>query len=104
LIDWLDSSVHIERKIRAYYSWPKAFTFFNRQQLAITEACIVGGDVDETKSPGSVLGVDKQHGILVKTGTGILGLKRLQIQTKKEMDFKSFLNGYGNILNSTLGE
>jgi methionyl-tRNA formyltransferase len=103
LIDWRDSAVSIERKIRAYYPWPRAFTFFAGQQLTISEACVAEKEKDATFSAGSVLGVDKQCGILVKTGMGILGVRRLQIQAKHEMDFQSFLNG-NKIVDRLLGE
>jgi methionyl-tRNA formyltransferase len=53
--------------------------------------------------PGAVLGLDKEAGILVQTGNGILALRRLQYQGKKALDFKSFLNGARNFIGSKLG-
>jgi methionyl-tRNA formyltransferase len=104
LIDWNESAAAIERKIRAYIPWPRAFTSYKGQKLAITEACICTTEVDAIKPVGSVMGVDKECGILVKTGNGILGLKRVQLETKSEADYKSFQNGHQDILTSTLGD
>jgi methionyl-tRNA formyltransferase len=80
LIDWKNTAINIERQVRAYNPWPKAHTSFDGKTLSITSACIFPGSSDQDAQPGYVLGVDKQCGILVKTGMGILGVKRLQIQ------------------------
>ncbi len=103
LLDWKNTAQYIERQIRAYYPWPKAFTSFDGRQLAVTEACLYNGKENSGNVPGFVLGVDKQCGILVQTGNGILGIKRLQIQTKQETDYRSFLNGH-KIVDHVLGE
>lgn len=53
---------------------------------------------------GLVLGIDKKEGILVQTGEGLLALGRLQWRTKKPLDWKSFLNGTRDFINSRLGK
>jgi methionyl-tRNA formyltransferase len=52
--------------------------------------------------PGTVLGIDKNRGILVQTGDGVLVLERLQYQTRKALDWKAFINGARNFLQSRL--
>jgi methionyl-tRNA formyltransferase len=111
-IKWEDSAIYIERMIRAYKPWPGVYTIFNGLKLSV----ISGGVLDretagifsknpdfKDKTPGYVLGIDKNHGILVKTGNGIFYIEELQLQTKKAMNWKVFINGNKNIIGSELG-
>ncbi|OQX28823.1 MAG: methionyl-tRNA formyltransferase [Spirochaeta sp. LUC14_002_19_P3] len=93
MIDWNKSAHEIERTVRAYQPWPKAYTIFNGQNLAILESHTVSDDKPKSYSPGSILGVDKGHGILIQTGDGVLAITRLQAQARKPMDFQSFCCG-----------
>ena len=42
--------------------------------------------------PGTVIAFDKQTGIWVKTGSGILCITKLQRQGKNAMGYKDFMN------------
>ena len=46
--------------------------------------------------------VNEAEGILVKTGEGILAVKKLQRQGKNAMDYKSFMNGARNFIGTVL--
>ncbi len=93
-IDWRCPAVEIERMVRAYQPWPKAQTVFLDQKLFILESQLFPLDSSsEYTDPGTVLDVDKSHGILIKTGDGVLGVTQLQAAAKKSMHFRSFLNG-----------
>jgi methionyl-tRNA formyltransferase len=50
-----------------------------------------------------VFGTDNRYGILVRAGQGVLSVTRLQLQAKKPMDWRSFLNGRRDFLGSQLG-
>jgi methionyl-tRNA formyltransferase len=103
-LDWQQPAGQLERKIRAFFPWPGAFTFFEGKRLVIHAATLYAGSHDKnTGSPGLVTGVDKQHGLLVQTGDGLLAVTRLQLQSKKAVDFKSFVNGHSKIIGSCLG-
>jgi methionyl-tRNA formyltransferase len=104
-IDWSADAGMIERMIRAYDPWPRAFTTWQGQRLTL----LAGGVYPETLDTGSreqglVLDVDNRYGILVKTGGGVLYLHRLQLQAKKPLDWRSFLNGQKDFIGSQLGE
>ncbi|OQY33371.1 MAG: methionyl-tRNA formyltransferase [Spirochaetaceae bacterium 4572_59] len=103
LIDWQDSAVHLDRIIRAYTPWPHGFSGWNGQRLNILEAHPVA-DRTSDAPPGTVTGMDKKDGILIQTGEGLLAVTRLQLQSKKPLDFKSFLNGTKDFIASVLGE
>ena len=106
LIDWSDSAEVIERKLRAFTPWPGIYTFFGEKKLNIIEAEVYTGSSTAESgscSDGKVLGIDKSSGILVKTGNGILAVQRLQLQSKKALDWKSFINGVKDFNDAVLG-
>jgi methionyl-tRNA formyltransferase len=113
LIDWCSSAVEIHRKVRAFDLWPGTYTHWNSSILRILDAEIytgvetpVGKTAPEThreNKPGEVIGVDTKRGILIQTGDGTLAVSRLQLQSKKPLDFKSFLNGVRDFQYTVLG-
>ena len=52
--------------------------------------------------PGTVLEYNKHRGILIQTGDGVLIVTELQWQSKKAMDYKSFMNGSRNFIGTVL--
>lgn len=113
-INWFLPTEMIERMIRAYIPWPKAYTFWNGKRLTFLSASRVSAETVctgdgskksfETVSPGSVLGMDRAYGILIKTGNGVLGVKELQPEGKKAQSWKDFLNGNPDIEHAHLGD
>lgn len=104
LICWQSSAVEIDRKIRAYAAWPGAFTRYKGGNLIIVQAHPYTGNAlsEHSGSAGLVLGVDKQEGLLIQTGNGILAVQMLQRETKKAMNWKDFLNGASGFIGETL--
>ncbi len=102
-INWSEPAEKLDRLIRAYTPWPHGFTSWNGQRLNILEAHPAGSS-EGSESPGTVQGVDKKEGILIQTGEGLLAVTRLQLQSKKPLDFKSFLNGTKDFIGSVLGD
>jgi len=104
-IDWSAGAGMIERMIRAYDPWPRAFTTWDGQRLNLLAGAVYPERVDTSnKQQGLVLDVDNRYGILVKTGGGVLYVHRLQLQAKKPLDWRSFLNGQKDFIGSQLGE
>jgi methionyl-tRNA formyltransferase len=98
----------IERRIRAYDPWPGAFTTFRGQTLHLLEAGAYPGPLPRQAGSraglrGLVFGTDNRYGILVRAGQGVLSVTRLQLQAKKPMDWRSFLNGRKDFVGSQLG-
>ena len=104
-IDWREGADRIACQVRAYNPWPMAFTSYNNLTLVIRKACEFPGDISKFSDdvPGTVCGVDKENGILVKTNKGILSVKELQLQSRKALGWREFLNGTPGFLGSLLG-
>jgi methionyl-tRNA formyltransferase len=108
LIDWRHSAVKIDAAVRAYNPWPLARTVHKGKDLYIINASVYSYSGQETRTkgsgtPGAVLGIDKQAGILVQTGDGVLAVTELQYQAKKALEWKAFMNGARDFAGSKLG-
>jgi methionyl-tRNA formyltransferase len=90
-IDWRMSAQAIDAHVRAFNPWPLAWSRHNGTRLFIWEGRPV--ETDASGAPGDILRPDERNGILVKTGAGVLAVTKLQFETKKVLDWKSFLNG-----------
>lgn len=100
VIDWRQSSVQIDRQVRAFNPWPVAETRWQGQQLRIWEAESVaasgGGE------PGRVLEATGRR-LLVATGEGALQLHRVQLAGRRAMTPTEFLNAHP-LAGARLGE
>lgn len=106
-IDWNKSAAVIEAEIRAYYSdpcsWAVETVGNNKQPLKILEATFeTSAGSFENEPCGKVISFDKQKGIGVKTGSGILWITVLQRQGKKAMNYKDFMNGARDFVGTVL--
>jgi methionyl-tRNA formyltransferase len=91
VIDWSETAIVIERKIRAYQPWPKARTRLGSVDVIVLEAEVI--DNKSNSAPGAIISSVPAN-LTVQTGDGSLSLKRLQPLGKKEMPVQAFLAGY----------
>ncbi len=109
-INWTNNAIKIDAQIRAYTPWPGCWTTCNGLQLRILKAnnadkvALQDPTVSKNTSavPGTVLEYNKRRGILIQTGDGVLIATELQWQSKKAMDYKSFMNGARNFIGTVL--
>lgn len=88
-IDWNESAVAIERKIRAFNSWPCAYTQLEDKVMKIWTAKVTEETTDQPA--GSV--VLRKNRMLVQTGDTLLELTEVQLAGKKRMPVDAFLRG-----------
>jgi methionyl-tRNA formyltransferase len=93
-IDWNSSSIDIHNFIRGLSPSPGAQSKVYGKSIKIQETKIVDNEIYKTSfNPGQVIDVSKSK-LYVQTGNGILSIIRLQLEGKRSLDIKSFLNGY----------
>lgn len=98
-INWQEDSQTINQRIKAYFEWPTSFTFWNQKRIIILEAENI--DIEQKdKKVGEVFIVEDEMN--VRCGKGILKIKKLQLEGKKEITGKEFLRGYLAILGVVL--
>ena len=87
-IDWQDASLNIERKIRAFYPAPGAWTTFRDEAIKIESA-----NAGEAKSglPGEISLEGKD--LYISTSEGSLQILKVKPAGKASMDALSWING-----------
>lgn len=107
VLDFNRTVAELHRTVRACNPWPKAWAKVNGGDIAVTGVWggfndIASDPSDDLPAPGTVVGMRKDRGIGVACSDGILWITSLQLPAKKDLDFKSFVNGNRWILESRL--
>jgi methionyl-tRNA formyltransferase len=101
-IDWKFPALAIWRRVRAYHPWPGCYTRWQGKQLKLLEAVPLAGE--GSSEPGCVVAVkDAAAAFGVATGDGILGVVKLQLEGKKVITAREFLNGQRQFIGVVLG-
>jgi methionyl-tRNA formyltransferase len=102
-INWSNPAATIERCVRGFQPWPNAYTHFNSQRLIIWSAAVV--EVDQSSArEGEVIAA---HGddLIVKCGEETaLRLLEVQLEAKRRMTIRDFLNGTHLKIGDRFGE
>ena len=89
LLDWRETAVQLERRIRAFNPWPVAETRLgDGRRLRIFEA--TASDGAPSTPPGAIMAASRA-GIDVATGAGVLRLRRIQPPSGRVMDVEAYL-------------
>jgi methionyl-tRNA formyltransferase len=105
-ISWAKSAGVIERQIRAYNIWPVASTRLEGKVLRVFNCHATGrtGEHgDGSGHPGQIVAAGRDDGIVVRTGEGFLSITDLQLENKRRMNYRDFLNGHRNLRGTVLG-
>lgn len=99
-IDWSDTAQHIHNQVRGLQTWPVAITTINGKNLKIHSTIL--SDLTGDKA-GQI--VDNNKKLVVCCGDNkCLEILELQLDGKKRMDTKSFLQGNSIQIGDILGE
>jgi methionyl-tRNA formyltransferase len=89
-LDWSDTAVNLDRKIRGLNSWPVAQTLFKGEILRVWNSSLT--DKVSQLAPGSI--ETSQQALDVVTGDGVLRLLEVQLPGGKRIAGKDFLNAH----------
>jgi len=102
IINWDTSAAQIYNKIRALYPLPSAQTIFRGKILKIFKGKIIN-DVEKNVKTGEIVYLSK-NSFFVSCGKGILEILEVQLEGKKRISAKDFINGAHIKLGETFGE
>ncbi len=91
LIDWSRDAYKIDSQIRAVAAWPGAYTKSSIGDIKILDAQPI--TVNRNEPPATIIG----PGLIIVCGNNALEINSLQLQGKKPISGKDFLNGYSEI-------
>ncbi len=104
-INWSEPADDIARKVRAFYPWPGAFTYWQGKPLKILRAAAVPEYWQDEDSPSQFHRADRgsalppgtvtsgPSGLAVMTGRGMLELYEVQPSGKRPMSADAFARG-----------
>ncbi len=92
-IDWTASAMVIHNQVRGLVPWPGAFTGFKGKRLKVLETSVFDEHSADRPQPGRVVRT-LPEGIVVSCGRGQVLIKRLQLESSKPMDARSFCVGH----------
>ncbi|MDD2738504.1 MAG: methionyl-tRNA formyltransferase [Methylomonas lenta] len=90
VLDWTDSAIHLDRKIRGLNAWPVAQTSFKGEVLRVWNCALT--DKTSALSPGTISCADQA--LDVATGAGVIRLLEVQLPGGKRIAGKDFLNAH----------
>lgn len=101
-ISWELPSLAVHNHIRGVTPWPGAFTFVKDQPVKIKASRLArevpggtggGGGAAGQESPGRVIDIDSDRGVLVSCGSGSIWLPVLQAEGRKAIAGADFARG-----------
>jgi methionyl-tRNA formyltransferase len=90
LIDWNQSALAFERRVRGLDPWPGAYTHIGNKLLKVHRATVL--PADGKGNPGEVVRADA-GGFWVATGAGIIDLEEVQLENKRRLPGAEFIKG-----------
>ena len=90
-MNWVEPAETLDRKVRAFLSWPGSFTFLNTKRIIVKRCRVEPAPSGQT--PGLVLEASPS-GIRVAAGKGALVLEELQLEGRKAMAAGEFIKGF----------
>lgn len=94
-IDFNQSAMEIYHHVRAFNPWPVTHFKIDGQKVKLFSAEYESRNC--SNMPGQIVEMDK-HGCSIQTKDGLIKPLDLQLQGKKRMNIKDFMNGVGRTL------
>lgn len=102
LISWMLSSTEISNRVRGFQPFPTTFTYFEGKKLTIWSASPM--NVEHTmKHPGEIIEAKGDSLLVFCGGDSVLGIKELQLEGKRRMSTRDFVNGVRPEVGKILG-
>ncbi|MCB2192472.1 MAG: methionyl-tRNA formyltransferase [Deltaproteobacteria bacterium] len=103
LLDWSQSAVELDRRVRGLDPWPGAYTTLGGKPLKLFAPTKVL-ESNQGQAPGTVLTCEEAPDMLcVACGQGALALGSVQAAGKRRMEAAQFLRGAGPAAGERLG-
>lgn len=103
LIDWRLSAHDIVNRVRGFQPFPTAFTYYHQLKLTIWHASVQAVETERRIIPGEIL--EAAGKLVIGCGSGsTLSVEELQMEGKRRLPARDFLNGVKLQKGEILGE
>ncbi len=100
--DWGLTAEELERRVRAFTPWPNLYTQWGGMVVKLLSA-VTAHDVAGESEHGLVVPLgDQEEAVGIVTGSGVLGLRQLQMEGKRPVSSEEFIRGYRDFVGSRL--
>ena len=102
LLSWMLEAREIANRVRGFQPFPTAFTYLGEKKLTIWQAEPVETD-HRLLTPGQVLVASGDDLLVFCGGDSVLNIKEIQLEGKRRMPVRDFINGVRPKNGDTLG-
>lgn len=96
LIDWKMAAAEIFNRVRGFQPFPSSFTFYKGQKLTVWKGVVIQSPKPKVQSRSGEILEANGESLLVCCGNGtVLRIEELQMEGKRRMPTRDFLNGAG---------
>ena len=95
-LDLTNTKEQLRNYIRGLADNPGAYFYLNDKKLKVYKARIISDEI--LGQVGDIIEASKR-GFIIQTINGLLSLDEVQLEGKKRMDYKSFINGFKDLIN-----
>lgn len=103
-IIWADEANSIYNRYRAFFVWPGIYTFWGKEdkpvRLKLKKIDILKTIPEIPRHLGEVFEIGDKVGVMASSG--VIILEEIQIEGKKSLSVREFLNGYPDFVGSIL--
>jgi methionyl-tRNA formyltransferase len=104
-IFWSYSAQEIYNKFRAFYGWPGIYCFWKKdgflKKIAFNEISRKEQGDEKKRQPGEVF-KDSFGNVCIQSGEGLILPLEIQLEGKKSMSIKDFINGNPSFIGSQI--
>ncbi len=100
-IDWMEPAARVARQVRAYDPWPGTFSRWDGRRIKVLGASAI--DAAGTGEPAGTVMPLPGGSFGVVTGDGVLELRRLQLEGRRQVGAKDFAQGQPGFVGTKLG-
>ena len=102
-IEWTQTAEEIARRVRGLYPWPGTYTQFRDKNLHLWAAQPATRSASEGSTPGALL-IEQGRLFAVCGGATLLNVLELQLEGRKRLSARDFINGVRLTLGERFGE
>ncbi len=97
LINWKkDTAIYIERKIKAFYIWPKTF-FYYKNYIIFIWSIKIKKIKNKNFKPGEIIKYNKKGLIIFTKKSFLIIIKKIQLNNHKKMKISELINSKPNL-------
>ncbi|HMJ07377.1 MAG TPA: methionyl-tRNA formyltransferase [Pyrinomonadaceae bacterium] len=102
LINWALEARSIKDRVRGFQPFPTSFTFYGGKRLTVWTANV--GETDGQNEPGTIVHAEADLLDVACGGGSVLEIIELQLEGKRRMSARDFINGMKPVVGTSLGD